>query len=243
MNHDKIIQYLRQGITAIGLKLVIKPVYNKLVIGPLKKQRVKRFQKAALPVLIRFNQVMTENGFKYSLIFGSLLGAIREKGFLKHDDDIDVAMWNSQWSPKLRKASESAGFKLVHTFIVDDGKSGREETYVYNNIQIDIFFFYEAIDTYPYTCIFNYWPNTSSHSICMSKYGGSLVIRYQMPFSTDFHYVPFESIELPIPENAKEVLACTYGEDFMIPKPNWVGGSYKKYRTDWDGKIGVYNEY
>ena len=234
---------LRNIITAIGLKKLLKPIYNKLIVKPLHKRKVKRFQKEALPVLTHFDKVMTDNGFRYSLIFGSLLGAVREKGFLKHDDDVDVAMWNSQWSPRIKKVLEDSGFRLVHTFLVDDGKAGREETYVYKNVQIDIFYFYDAIEQYPYTCVFGYAPNTYSHTENMAKYGGCPVMRYQMPFSDKFEYVPFETIKLPVPLQAREALACTYGEDYMTPKPDWIGGSYKKYRTDWDGKKGIYTEF
>lgn len=233
---------IRKFITELGLKSFIKPIYHNFWVKPRKARRVKKFQKSALPVLEHFDQTMSQNGFNYCLIFGSLLGAVREKGFLKHDDDVDVAMWNADWSPKMRHILESNGFKLVHSFLVDNGKSGREETYKYGDIQIDIFYFYEAIDEYPYTCVFGYQSDTGSHEESTAKYGGSVVLRYQMPLSKKFHYANFETIKLPVPENPEKDLACTYGEDFMIPKPNWIGGSYKKYRTDWNGKLGVFHK-
>jgi len=49
-------------------------------------------QKIALSVLERFHSICEENGFKYFLAYGTLIGAIRHEGFIPWDDDIDVMM-------------------------------------------------------------------------------------------------------------------------------------------------------
>lgn len=49
-------------------------------------------KREILNILIRFDDVAKEQGLTYSLSYGTLLGAVRHKGFIPWDDDIDVVM-------------------------------------------------------------------------------------------------------------------------------------------------------
>lgn len=62
----------------------------------------REIQKDLLKLLIKFDTICRKNEIKYSLHGGTLLGAIREKGFIPWDDDIDVSMNRFEYD-KLRK--------------------------------------------------------------------------------------------------------------------------------------------
>ena len=53
----------------------------------------EEIQNAELEILMRFDSFCKKYGLRYSLAGGTLLGAIRHKGFIPWDDDIDVAMF------------------------------------------------------------------------------------------------------------------------------------------------------
>lgn len=53
---------------------------------------VRKLQLRLLNILDAFHNVCIEHGLRYFLVDGTLIGAVREKGFIPWDDDLDVAM-------------------------------------------------------------------------------------------------------------------------------------------------------
>lgn len=58
----------------------------------IDSELTKKIQKVLLGIIIDFDQCCRENDIDYSLCGGSALGAVRHKGFIPWDDDIDVFM-------------------------------------------------------------------------------------------------------------------------------------------------------
>ncbi len=58
----------------------------------LRRMNLKEVQDVGLEILIFLDSFCRKHNIKYSLTYGSLIGAVRHKGFIPWDDDIDVMM-------------------------------------------------------------------------------------------------------------------------------------------------------
>ena len=74
-------------------------------------------QKELLGLLKQFHSFCLENNIKYSLDWGSLLGAVRHKGFIPWDDDIDVMVDRQNYKRIIQKINDNS------ILMIDDGSS------------------------------------------------------------------------------------------------------------------------
>lgn len=98
---------------------------------PEQNFSVKDIQEELLELMVRFHRMCMDAGVQYSLHGGTLLGAIREHGFIPWDDDADVSMLRSEYEKieaTLRNVSldESMRFddtdRIIHLIMERQGK-------------------------------------------------------------------------------------------------------------------------
>lgn len=58
----------------------------------MKEMTLKDIQDVSLRILKTVHGFCVENGIRYSLAYGTLIGAVRHKGFVPWDDDLDIIM-------------------------------------------------------------------------------------------------------------------------------------------------------
>lgn len=78
-----------------------------------KRLSLNQIKKIELDILIYFDKYCCEHGLRYYLAGGTLLGAIRHRGFIPWDDDIDVCMPRADYEYLISNFDEYKNFKLL----------------------------------------------------------------------------------------------------------------------------------
>ena len=68
----------------------------------MKKMSIEDLKKIELDILIDVDKFCNKYGIKYYLCGGTLLGAVRHKGFIPWDDDMDIAMPRKEYERFLK---------------------------------------------------------------------------------------------------------------------------------------------
>ena len=67
-------------------------ISGELKMGEKNWLSLEETQQAFYEMLVEFDQICKRHGLRYDLCGGTMLGAVRHRGFIPWDDDIDVSM-------------------------------------------------------------------------------------------------------------------------------------------------------
>ena len=81
-----------------------------------KIDNVDEIKKIELDILLHIHDFCKKNGLLYFLAYGTLIGAIRHKGFIPWDDDIDIQMTRADYNwmiENYNKMNPNSRYKLI----------------------------------------------------------------------------------------------------------------------------------
>jgi lipopolysaccharide cholinephosphotransferase len=79
----------------------------------MRELSLRELQQESLKILLDVHTFCVKYGMKYSIAYGTLIGAVRHKGFVPWDDDIDVMMPRPDYD-RFCKTFESSKYKLIY---------------------------------------------------------------------------------------------------------------------------------
>jgi len=196
--------------------------------------RVKKNREEAIRVLKIVIDVLDKHNIKYYLDFGTLIGAIRDKGLILWDDDIDISLLNQEdykKIPDILKEIENNNNLRTYIYTFNSTKQKREKrgnkVYSQNVSFANMQDFQIAkVRTSKFlifgrgnTCIDIFFKYKFENNIYWMAYGkeNSVPIEY---VSYEVIDIDFCGLKCKIPKEYDKYLTYKYG-DWKTPKENW----------------------
>jgi hypothetical protein len=170
--------------------------YQEIVL----KRGVKRIDiPKSKSNIIQFAKIMDNHKISFGLIYGTLLGAVREHNFIPHDEDTDVYV--------LDEARDNF-LNILHLFVNSGFEIAR-----YTNDLLSIIKDGEYIDIYFFS------KHRFGYRIC-----GQMIVKEKFLLNTiEYNFLDYT---FKIPKEYEELLVYLYGNDWKTPKEDAPCNNY-----------------
>lgn len=211
--------FIRDGAVKVAVKL---GVYTKIV-SRLNRRIAKReaaaIRKHGVEVLAKVDEVLTKQGITPFFVFGLLLGAYRDKGFISYDYDLDIGIMGSERPDNMLDYMRENGFRLVRQFYIKENGWISVEQFEYNGVPVDFYYFFEKDEDtvaviVPFKHEYKDWKEANE----TDGFPSQIITAEKTAFSRQ----DFMGIQFYMPDKAASWLAGFYGDDFMTPVKNWA---------------------
>lgn len=182
----------------------------------------KAFDKYGLEALQQADKAFRSEGSFIFPTFGTLLGAYREKGFIPHDNDLDVGFLYEQRPHDVPGLLSKFGFQHEKQLYIKENNKVIEDVYSYKGVQID-FFTYFTTDEDMYCYItrrheYKDWRKANETD--------GFPTELSWVNKTGFSEQSFLGLTLYMPDQTHQWLEDIFGASFMTPIKNWTAQNY-----------------
>lgn len=191
-----------------------KPFYYEAENLSVDTDPIITFEQAKT-VLFKAKELLDQCGIEFGLIYGTLLGAIREHSFIKHDYDVDIYVKDKNALLRAIPDFYQKGFKLCR--VVGD----RLYSFRYNGgAYVDMYILRKAPFPFNLYCYF---------------VGRSIMPKH---YYDNTKKIEFLGEKFTVPAEAERALEMFYGKTWRIPiKKGYGGRNGDVYPVYWYRKI------
>lgn len=216
---------VRKVLKSSAIGRAVYPFFQKCWRRYEIPKRQRRLQEHGPETLARLHRLMTSHGIPYYCDYGTLIGFVRDKGFIKHDDDIDISIEPGRMkSTDVLKVFLDAHYGFVHGFN-HNGKLMEFTVADVSGVTIDVFF---PTKVEQLGMIHGYQPIWSPERKYPSEKANT-VIEYDFVAAAGIKKITVVGTETLIPENFEEVLTSEYGP-WKVPDAKFNTVTDRKHR-------------
>ena len=171
-------------------------------------RRIQRLHNHGYGLLAEMHELLSTKNIPYYADAGTLLGFIRDGGFIKHDDDIDIGiMPDTVRPPDVLKVFMNAGWGYVHGFKLN----GRVLEFTVKHscgLTVDVFFhkYCEDDRRFLHEIFLRWYPDRK-----YPNERANTALKYRLRGPDGLTMMKVHGVEVSIPTNAREVLDSEYG--------------------------------
>ncbi len=196
-------------------KVLYEPIHKlyRLYSVPHRRRVLRRCGPEVLKDLVRIFKIHSIPAFA---VYGTLLGFVRENGFIEHDEDMDFGVMPDTMTPQelLRILLErETGFQVKFIYKYRDRVI--EFKVVYKGIPIDFFFFDKEGEHFISHLLF-YIPGKK-----YSQPNANTIREVQFAAIDELKTMEVLGVDFPVPKNELAVLESLYGQNWRTPDKNW----------------------
>lgn len=196
------------------LRFIYSP-YSKLKTNYVLRKRLVAVHTMGYLYASKICKALEENCIDSFCAFGTLLGVVRDNGFIKNDTDLDFGIVSDdsfKWD-KLESTLNNIGLIKDHQYVENDIII--EQTYRYKFLYVDFFLYFETDDQLvAHVCY------KDDNLLYPKKDQYSIMLRYS-PRISSFQNIEVNNYELRIPSNYQEYLVAVYGSNWRIPDDSY----------------------
>lgn len=211
-------------------------------------ENLRKFQLELLEMLEIIDKILKENKLPYFLLGGSALGAVRHKGFIPWDDDIDIGLYRKDFEKMENLLNDKLPKNLMYCKIGENKIQNAPIGYLYNindskNLEkvptIDIF----AIDNVPNNKFMEKIQNIFSKVYNLCIYRKPARNRGKMAhIFTKIILIIFPNLLLDKFQSLSKKIITSYMNKDTDYVNNIFGANYEKVRKEVMGK-GIFKEF